>query len=89
MVLYLEGTTTPILALLEQIIEILVGGFTKFAQGIGDGLGAFAKAIFIVTTESGGMTLSVFGGLVIVFASIALTIGLSQFVLNWLTSLGN
>lgn len=78
-------------ALLTQIIEILVGGIVGLAEGIGEGLTALVTSIFVNGT--GGAedpyTLTVFGGLVIVFAGIALAIGLSRFVMRFVTSLGN
>ena len=72
-------------AILKQIIEILVAGITGIASGVGSGLTALAQSIFI-GTEPG--TLTVFGGLVVVFAGISLAIGLCRWVVNWITSLG-
>lgn len=71
--------------ILQQIIEILVAGITGIAQGVGQGLTTLAQSIFL-GSESG--TLSVFGGLVVVFAGISLAIGLCRWVVNWITSLG-
>lgn len=73
-------------AILKQIIEILVGGITGIATGIGSGLTTLAQSIFI-GTEPG--TLTVFGGLVVVFAGISLAIGLCRWVVDWITSLGS
>lgn len=72
-------------AILNQIIEILIAGITGIAGGIGSGLTTLAQSIFL-GTEAG--TLSVFGGLVIVFAGISLALGLCRWVVNWITSLG-
>lgn len=72
--------------ILKQIIEILVGGITGIASGIGSGLTALAQSIFL-GAEPG--TLTVFGGLVVVFAGISLAIGLCRWVVNWITSLGS
>lgn len=72
-------------AILNQIIEILIAGITGIAGGIGSGLTTLAQSIFL-GAESG--TLSVFGGLVVVFAGISLAIGLCRWVVNWITSLG-
>ena len=75
-------------AVLVEIVEILTGGITGMATGIGAGLTALVTSIFI--DASGETTkLSVFGGLVVVFAGMALAIGLSRWVTNWVTSLGN
>lgn len=73
--------------ILTEIISLLVGGFSTFAQGLGSGIGAFIQNLFLDTTGS-SPTLSTFGGLVIVFAAISLTLGLSRWVLNFFTSLG-
>lgn len=74
-------------AILTEIITTLTGGFTTFATGIGSGINDFVTNIFLVESE-GAMALSTFGGLVIVFAAISLTLGLSRWVLNFFTSLG-
>lgn len=71
--------------ILNQIIEILIAGITGIAGGIGSGLTTLAQSIFL-GSEAG--TLSVFGGLVIVFAGISLALGLCRWVVNWITSLG-
>lgn len=73
--------------LVTAIVEILVSGITGIATGIGTGLSNLAKSIFLVT--SGETTsLSTFGTIIVVFAGIALAIGLSRLVVKWLTSLG-
>lgn len=74
--------------LLTEIISLLTSGLTQMATGIGSGLQALVSNIFLDTTGD-GTTLSTFGGLIIVFAGIALAIGLSRYVVNWVTSLGN
>lgn len=72
-------------AIFSEIIKILIAGITGIAQGIGSGLTTLAQSIFL-GTEAG--TLSVFGGLVVVFAGISLAIGLCRWVVDWITSLG-
>ncbi len=75
-------------SVLTEIIDLLVAGITGIATGVGKGLGDLVTNIFLDTT--GDTTkLSVFGGVIIIFAGISLAIGLSRFVVNWLTSLGN
>ena len=73
-------------AILKQIIDILIAGITGIAGGIGSGLTTLAQSIFLGTEAC---TLSVFGGLVIVFAGISLALGLCRWVVNWITSLGS
>lgn len=76
------------MSILADIIEILVGGLVQFGTGLGSGVGSMVTALFL-TGEAGQETLSTFGVLIVVFASVALTIGLSRWVMNWVTSLGN
>lgn len=75
-------------ALVTEIVQILVSGITGIAQGVGAGLSELARAIFF-TTSGETETLSVMGILIIAFAGISLAIGLSRWVLNFLTSLGS
>lgn len=74
--------------IMQDVIEILVGGLTQMAQGIGTGLSELAQSIFLTTGEGGTTGLSVFGVLVVVFAGISLAIGLSRWVVNFVASLG-
>ena len=74
--------------IMQSIIEILVGGITQVAQGIGSGLSTLAKSVFLTTTGDGQETLSTFGVLIVVFAGISLAIGLSRWVVNFVASLG-
>lgn len=74
--------------ILQEIINLLVGGITGVASGIGGGLNELVTEIF-VTTNGDTQTLSTFGGIIIVFAGVALAIGLSRWVVNFLTSMGN
>lgn len=75
--------------LLTEIITLLTSGLTEMASGIGAGLQQLASSIFLDTSTEGTTKLSLFGGLIVVFAGISLAIGLSRWVTNWVTSLGN
>ena len=75
-------------AILTEIIDLLVGGITGLAGGIGEGLQNLVSSIFLEGTGE-TQSLSVFGGMIVIFAGVALAIGLSRWVVNWLTSLGN
>lgn len=75
-------------AILQEIVQLMVSGITQFAIGFGQGLGALATNIFITEGTDGAQTLSTMGGLIVIFAGISLTIGLSRWVLNFVTSLG-
>lgn len=79
-------------AILTEIIELLTSGITQMATGIGGGLTALVKNIFLETSGGGDSAvtkLSTFGGVIIIFAGVSLAIGLSRWVVNWVTSLGN
>lgn len=76
-------------AILTEIISILVAGISGIATGIGEGLTSLVTGIFLEVGAEGAMQLSMFGGLIVVFAGLSLAIGLSRWVVNWLTSLGN
>lgn len=75
-------------AVLLQIINLLTDGLVAFGEGIGSGVSSMVTSLFLSGTGE-SMTLSTFGGLIVVFAAIALTIGLSRWIMNWVTSLGN
>lgn len=77
--------------IMTAIIEILVGGISGVATGIGQGLSTLAQSVFLQTTGEGAQavtSLSTFGVLVVVFAGISLAIGLSRWVVNFVASLG-
>lgn len=76
--------------IMTEIIALLVSGITGIASGIGAGLTELVQAIFLEVGEAGAVEgLSTFGSLIIIFAGISLAIGLSRWVVNWVTSLGN
>lgn len=75
------------MSILNDIIEILVGGISGVATGIGGGLSTLATSIFLTGTGE-TQTLSTFGTLIVVFAGISLAIGLCRWVVNFVTSLG-
>lgn len=72
---------------LTEIIELLVGGIEGIATGIGSGLNGLVENIFLNTVE-GVSTLSTFGAVIIVFFGVSLAIGLSRWVVSFLTSAG-
>lgn len=73
--------------IVTQIIQILVSGLTEMASGIGSGLNELAQSIFLQQNGE-NWALSQFGQLIIAFGAVALAVGLSRFVVNWLTSFG-
>lgn len=73
--------------ILTEIVSLLTNGLSTMATGIGSGLNALVTNIFIDNTGD-SQKLSVFGGVIIVFAGIALAIGLSRFVVGFIQRLG-
>lgn len=73
-------------SVLTEFIGLLVGGISGIAQGIGGGVSTLAESIFL--TGDTTKTLSVFGGILGIFAGISLAVGLSRWVMNLITSLG-
>lgn len=75
---------------LSEIVDILVGGLTNMASGIASGLNKMATSLFVTGdgTSSSPYQLSVFGGIVAIFAGIALAVGLTTLVTKWIMSLG-
>lgn len=73
--------------ILQEVITLLTSGITQMASGIGAGLSELVQNIFI-TTNGDTESLSVFGGVVVVFAGISLAVGLCRWVTGFITSLG-
>lgn len=78
-------------AVLQELISLLVGGITGIASGIGTGLSTLVKDMFLEGsgTDADPYALSIFGGVIGIFGGIALAIGLSRLVFNWIVSLGS
>ena len=76
-------------AVLTEFVQILVGGIVDLAKGIANGVAEMATALFLKTGEQGAVTgLSTFGGIVAIFAGLALAVGITTKVYLWVTSLG-
>ena len=76
--------------ILETIVQILTDGITGIAQGVGAGMQTLMTSIFLTNTAASGdpvYELSVFGAVIIIFAGIALAIGLCRWAMNFVTSL--
>ena len=74
-------------SVLQEIITLLTSGLSQMATGIGTGFQAFMSAIFLDTTGTNPV-LSTTGGIIVIFAAIALSIGLGRLVANYLFGLG-
>lgn len=77
-------------AALSEFVETLVGGIGGIAEGIGTGVNNYVQDLFLKVDESGAVTgLSTFGGVVAIFGGIALAVGLTTLIFNWIRSIGN
>jgi len=74
---------------LVDFVEILVSAITTLGEGIATGVTAIAKALFLEYNEGALVGLSTFGGIVAIFAGLALSISICTRVYTWVTSLGN
>lgn len=74
-------------AILSEIISILTGALTSMATNIGAGVSNFVQNIFFTGTGE-TQELSIFAIVTLVFAGVALAIGLGRLILHWLASLG-
>lgn len=77
-------------AVLTEFLSIMVGGISTLATGIAGGIVEMVKALFLkVDSTTHAVTgLSDFGGVVALFAGIALAVGITTRVYLWVTSLG-
>lgn len=80
-------------SILTAIVQLLTGGLSQMASGIGTGLKEFIENIFVVVTPGTGgaadtYALTTFASVCVIFAGVSLAIGLSRWVLNFVTSLG-
>lgn len=77
-------------AVLTEFIGLLVGGISELAGGIGTGIQQYVTDLFLTTGENGAVEgLSTFGGVVAIFGGIALAVGLTTLIFNWVRSIGN
>lgn len=77
-------------SILTEFIQLLVGGISELAKGIGTGVNGFVKDLFLVTDAQGAITgLSTFGGVIAIFGGIALATGITTLIFNWIRNIGN
>lgn len=73
-------------AVLAEFIRIMVGGVTGLATGVAQGITTMATGLFLDTTGTTPV-LSAFGGILAIFAGIALAIGITRLVYMFIVSL--
>lgn len=76
------------MTLLNEIVEILVGGIVKFGSGLATGINGFVQGLFIGQGAEGAQTLSVFGQVVAIFGGVAIAIGITRRLFNMVATLG-
>ena len=76
---------------LQEFVNILVGAISDLGTGIATGVSTMAQELFLETdaTTHAVSGLSVFGGIVAIFAGLALAVGITSRVYYWIVSLGN
>lgn len=76
--------------ILQEFIDLLVGGISNLATGIGSGVNGFVQDLFLTVGTDGAITgLSTFGGVVAIFGGVSLAIGLTRLIFGWIRSIGN
>ena len=76
--------------ILSEFIQLLVGGIKDLATGVGSGVTGFVKDLFLDVDSTGAISgLSTFGGIVAIFGGIALAVGITTLIFNWIRSIGN
>lgn len=78
---------------LGDFVEIMVSAIVDLAQGIAGGVVAMAKALFLEVSVNEGVEtvtgLSVFGGIIAIFAGLGLATAITTRVYTWITTLGH
>ncbi len=82
----MAGTMADVLG---EFVNILVSGITDLGSGIATGVASMAKDLFITEGTGGALSLSTFGGIVAIFAGLALAVGITTKVFPWVRTLGN
>lgn len=76
--------------ILSEFIQLLVGGIKDLATGVASGVNGFVKDLFLDVDSTGAISgLSTFGGIVAIFGGIALAVGITTLIFNWIRSIGN
>lgn len=75
---------------LTEFITLLGGAIVDLAKAVASGVAEMASALFLnINEETGAVSgLSTFGGIIGIFAGVALAVGITTRVFLWVTSLG-
>lgn len=76
-------------SVLTEFVGLLVGGIQALASGITTGANEMVTGLFLETSEAGAVTgLSTMGGVIAIFGGIALSVGFTTLIFNWVTNIG-
>lgn len=75
---------------LQELLELLGDGIVTLAEKIAAGANQMVTEAFLTTdaTTHAVTGLSAFGGVVAIFGGVALAIGFTTLIFNWIMSLG-
>lgn len=77
--------------LVSEVINILTSAIVPFGTKLAQGVGSVVHELVFTTTGTGAeavTTLNPFISMVLIFASVALAVGLSRWIVNFIGSLG-
>lgn len=74
-------------ALIGEIVNALVSGLVSFGQGLATGVNSFVTAL-VVDSSGTTPTISIWFGVILAFAGVAICIGLTTRIFMWLENLG-
>lgn len=75
-------------SVLTEFVSILISAISTLGQGIAVGVKDTATALFL-DTSGNGTALSTFGGILAIFAGLALAVGITTKIYMLITSLGS
>lgn len=75
---------------LQDFVDLLVGGVTNMAGGLGEGINSYVTDLFFKTGADGVVEgLSNFAGITGIFGGVALAVGITSMLFMFVRSLGN
>lgn len=80
-----DGQSVNMTNLLKEIVSLMVSGIADFGAGLASGIGGYIEGLFISSTGQ----LSATGGIIVIFAAVALCVGITKLVWFFITSFGS
>lgn len=77
-------------AVLQDIVEIITGGLVNFASEVAQGIGEMMRALFVTGDGStqNPYALSITGGIICIFAGLSLAVGITTLCVHKVFNLG-